>query len=120
MTGLFRDAQDLDTGGQMMMRRFGIEVVDVDFAAARLALSMPMSGMDNPFTGERSVAPLAILLDVAGGVANHFQRPSGHWTVTTELSLEVSPEHSPPRVLADGQTPVLAEARPFGSTGSSP
>lgn len=103
-----------------MLRRFGIEVVDVDFTAARLVLSMPMNGMHNPFTGEGSVAALAMLVDVAGGVANHFLRPANAWSMSTELSLDFSSEYGPSRVLADADTRVVVDARTIGAPGSSP
>ncbi|OBK68586.1 phenylacetic acid degradation protein [Mycobacterium colombiense] len=100
------------------MRRFGVEALDVDPFAATAVMSMPMAGMQNPFTGHGTVAALAILIDMAGGMANHVRRGRDKWTVTSELSLELSPEAAL-CVLDDPQSPVIAEARPLGSSGSS-
>jgi uncharacterized protein (TIGR00369 family) len=100
------------------MRRFGVEVLDIDPEAATAVMSMPMVGMRNPFTNHGTVGALAILIDMASGMVNHVRRGPDEWTVSSELSLDLSPEGAM-RALEDPDALVLAEARPLGSSGSS-
>jgi uncharacterized protein (TIGR00369 family) len=111
------DQQDLGTPDRIM-RRFGVEVLEVDPMAASAVMSMPMSGMRNPFTGHDSLSALAILIDMASGMANHVRRGRNEWTVSSELSVELSPD-SVSRAFGDPDMPVIASARAVGSTGSS-
>lgn len=115
MTGLDEraarhDAETPDT----IQARFGIEFLDENRADAIAVMSMPMSGLRNPFTDAPAVGPLAILVDAAGGIVNHYRRPADQWTVSSELSVELSPDN------IDGmKSPVVASARTVGSAGSS-
>lgn len=96
--------------------RFGIRNVGdgpVDHAA-----TMPVSGLCNPFTGAPSLAPLAVLVDHIAGFANHARRPDGHWTVSSELSMEFAPD-AQTILAADPATPVLAESRAVGAAGTT-
>lgn len=111
------DQEDLETPDRVM-RRFGVEVLDVNPAAATATMSMPMAGMQNPFTGHGTVAALSILIDMASGMVNHVRRAHDEWTVTSELSLELSPEAAL-HILDDPDEPVIAESRPLGSNGST-
>jgi uncharacterized protein (TIGR00369 family) len=111
------DQEDLETPDRLM-RRFGVEVLDVNPSASTAVMSMPMAGMQNPFTGHGTVAALAILIDMVGGLVNHVRRGHGEWTVSSELSLDLSPEGSL-CVLNNPDSPVIAEARPLGSSDSS-
>jgi uncharacterized protein (TIGR00369 family) len=96
--------------------RFGI--VNLDATEQRCAATMPMSGLLNPFTGTPSLAPLAVLIDHIAGFANHLRRPDGHWTVSSELAMEFTPDAL--AVIADDPaTPVLAESRSVGSAGAT-
>ena len=87
--------------------RFGIETHED--AAARVVATIPVRGLVNPITGAPTVAPLAMLLDYAGGLANHCRKGDDEWTVSTELSLEVVPEAT--EIVAAHQGPVVAHAR---------
>lgn len=92
--------------------RFGI--VNLDATAERCAATMPMSALLNPFTGTPSLAPLAVLIDHIAGFANHLRRPDGHWTVSSELAMEFTPD-ALTIIAADPATPVLAESRAVGT-----
>ncbi len=75
--------------------------------------SMPMAGFVNPITGAATVAPLALLVDFVAGLVNHYRRATDEWTVSAELSLELSPDAlSTIRQAPD--VPVVGSARPFG------
>jgi hypothetical protein len=54
--------------------------------------SMPMAGLVNPITGTPTLGPLAVLVDFVAGLVNHYRRAPDEWTVSTELSLELSPD----------------------------
>jgi len=51
------EQEDLETPDRVM-RRFGVHVLDVNPAAATAVMSMPMAGMQNPFTGTARWPPL--------------------------------------------------------------
>jgi len=80
--------------------------------------SMPLAGLCNPVTGAPSIGPLAVLVDRAGGLVNHCRRASDEWTVSAELSLEVSAD-ALSAVERAPQAAVVATARPIGTKGSS-
>jgi uncharacterized protein (TIGR00369 family) len=94
------------------MKRFGVDVVDVDIAEASATVAMSLAGMTNPFTGAPSVAALAFLVDVAA-VANHFRRRDDEWTVSSELTLELTPD-AVDRAFQSG-APVVAAAHSLGA-----
>jgi len=94
--------------------RFGIEFLDENPADAIAVMSMPMSGLRNPFTNAPSIGPLAILVDAAGGMVNHYRRRADQWTVSSELSVELSVGS-----FDDHAAPVLASARPLGRVGAT-
>ena len=80
--------------------------------------SMPAAGLVNPMTGLPTAGPLAVLVDHAAGLVNHYRRAGDEWTVSSELSLELTPGAS--TVIADKpDVPVVATARPVGTRGSS-
>ena len=98
------------------MGRFGIATL-VD-SPDPFVSSMPLSGLVNPLTGVPTVAPLAVLVDHAAGLVNHYRRASDEWTVSSELALEVTPTAL--RVIADNsEVSVVATARPMGARGAS-
>lgn len=105
--------RDIETPDSIRVR-FGIEFLEANLADATIAMSMPMAGLCNPFTGAPTVGLLAILVDAAGGMSNHYRRRSDQWTVTTELTLELSPAE-----WADVDKPVFARARPLGPVGGT-
>jgi hypothetical protein len=70
--------------------RFGISYVESRPAEAIAALTMPMERFRNPFTGAPTVGPLAVLVDAAASIVNHYRRRPGQWTVSSELSMDLS------------------------------
>jgi uncharacterized protein (TIGR00369 family) len=104
---------DLETPDSIQVR-FGIAYVESRPAEAVAALSMPMERFRNPFNGAPTVGPLAILVDAAAGIVNHYRRRPGQWTVSSELSMDLS---------LDGvghlDGPVLATAHAFGPLGAT-
>ena len=104
---------DLETPDSIQVR-FGISYVESRPAEAVAALSMPMDRFRNPFNGAPTVGPLAILVDAAAGIVNHYRRRPGQWTVSSELSMDLS---------LDGvghlDGPVLATAHAFGPLGAT-
>jgi uncharacterized protein (TIGR00369 family) len=104
---------DLETPDSIQVR-FGIEYLESDPDAATAVYSMPMERFRNPVSGEPTVGPLAILIDAAGGIVNHYRRPVGQWTVSSELSLELSTDD-----LRDLDGLVIASARTLGPIGAT-
>lgn len=93
--------------------RFGVETFEGtgDHSVA----AMPTHGLVNPLTGLPSAAALAMLLDHVGGLANHLRRGDDEWTVSTELSLELTPEAAD--LITADEAGVVARARPVGAKG---
>ncbi|QZH66609.1 PaaI family thioesterase [Mycolicibacterium farcinogenes] len=83
----------------------------------RCVASIPVGGLLNPLTQAPTLAPLAMLVDHVGGLANHYRRDDDEWTVSSELALELIP-HALDVVLAAPEVPVVATARPFGPKGT--
>jgi uncharacterized protein (TIGR00369 family) len=75
---------------------------------------MPMERFRNPFTGAPTVGPLAILVDAAAGIVNHYRRRPGQWTVSSELSMDLSLDG-----VGDLDGPVLATAHALGPLGAT-
>ena len=99
---------DLETPDSIQVR-FGIAYLESDPDQATAVYSMPMERFRNPITGAPTIGPLAILIDAAGGIVNHYRRPAGQWTVSSELSVELSPDDT-----KDLDGPVIASARTLG------
>jgi uncharacterized protein (TIGR00369 family) len=72
-----------------------------------------VTGLLNPVTGLPTVAPLAMLVDHLGGLINHNRRGPGEWTVSSELSLELTPEAGA-LIAAAPDEPVVGRSRPLG------
>ena len=104
---------DLETPDSIQVR-FGISYVESRPAEAIAALSMPMERFRNPFTGTPTVGPLAILVDAAAGIVNHYRRRPGQWTVSSELSMDLSLDG-----VGDLHGPVLATAHALGPLGAT-
>lgn len=96
--------------------RFGVaNLVD---SPNRFVSSMPVAGLVNPLTGEPTAGPLAVLVDHAAGLVNHYRRATDEWTVSSELSLELAPTAL--TVIAERpEVPVVAIARPVGTRAAS-
>jgi uncharacterized protein (TIGR00369 family) len=115
MTDRIEEDLDLETADRIV-RRFGIEILDINRPEATSVMSMPIADLRNPFTGRHTTGPLAILIDTASGLVNHFGRSPDEWSVSSELALELSPDGG---ARADADRPVVAHARLLGSRGSS-
>jgi len=101
-----------------VLSRFAITTLTQDMADYTVVAQMPVGGMRNPFTGLPTVAGLAILVDDVAGRVNYYRRGRGVWTVSSELTVEMSPgavEH----LLAAPEEPVVASARPLGPAGAT-
>lgn len=114
MTGVDEEVNqhDLETPDSIQVR-FGIEYVESHPAKATAVLSMPMHRFRNPYTGAPTVGPLAILVDAAAGIVNHYRRRPGQWTVSSELSMDLSPD------VGDLDGTVLASAHSAGPLGAT-
>jgi uncharacterized protein (TIGR00369 family) len=93
-------------------RRFAVDIVDHDVASSTVVMSMPVAGMANPFTGAPTLGPLAILIDAAAGRSNHLGRDDAEWSVSSELTLELTPSG------ADADQ-LVATATPLGREGAT-
>lgn len=114
MTGVDKlvNEHDLETPDSIQVR-FGISFVESHPAEATAALTMPMDRFRNPGTGAPTVGPLAILVDAAAGIVNHYRRRPDQWTVSSELSMDLSPG------IGDLDGPVLATAHTLGPVGGT-
>ena len=104
---------DLETPDSIQVR-FGISYVESRPADAIAALSMPMECFHNPITGAPTLGPLAILVDAAAGIVNHYRRRPGQWTVSSELSMDLSLGD-----VGELDGPVLASAHALGPLGAT-
>jgi uncharacterized protein (TIGR00369 family) len=103
---------DLETPDSIQVR-FGIEYVESRPPEATAVLSMQMHRFRNPYTGAPTVGPLAILVDAAAGIVNHYRRRSDQWTLSSELSMDLSPD------VGELDGPVLASAHVLGPPGAT-
>jgi uncharacterized protein (TIGR00369 family) len=103
---------DLETPDSIQVR-FGIDYVESHPPDATAVLSMQMRRFRNPYTGAPTVGPLAILIDAAAGIVNHYRRRPGQWTVSSELSMDLSPD------VGELDGPVLASAHSPGPLGAT-
>lgn len=113
MTDAIVNQHDLETPDSIQVR-FAITYLESDPSAATAAMTMSMSRYRNPFTGAPTIGPLAILVDAAAGIVNHYRRRPGQWTVSSELSMDVSLDG-----LGDLDGPVLATAHAFSPIGTT-
>ncbi len=109
--------QDPETP-ESVITRFGIETLDENFTEFTVVASMPVGHLTNPFTGMPTIGPLAILVDDVGGRANFYRRGAGQWTVSSELSVELSPDGIDSLQAAPDE-PVVASSRPLGPHGAT-
>ncbi|SBS75617.1 Phenylacetic acid degradation-related protein [uncultured Mycobacterium sp.] len=111
------ELQDPETP-ESVLTRFGIMTLDENFTEFTVVASMPVGRLVNPFTGMPTVGPLAILVDDVGGRANFYRRGSGQWTVSSELTVELSPDGIDSLQAAPDE-PVVASSRPLGPHGAT-
>jgi len=109
--------QDPETP-ESVLTRFGIITLEENFTDFTVVASMPVGGMLNPFTGMPTIGALAILVDDVAGRANFHRRGSGQWTVSSELTVELSPDGID-SILAAPDEPVVASGRPLGPHGAT-
>lgn len=109
--------QDPETP-ESVLTRFGIETLDENFTEFTVVASMPVGHLTNPFTGMPTIGPLAILVDDVAGRANFYRRGSGQWTVSSELTVELSPDGIDSLQSAPDE-PVVASSRPLGPHGET-
>lgn len=100
-----------------VLTRFSITTLEQDLDACTVVASMPLGGMRNPLTGNPSVAGLAILVDDVAGRVNWIRNGREVWTVSSELTVELSPAAVDSLLDAPAE-PVIASARPLGIAGS--
>ncbi|WP_246227820.1 PaaI family thioesterase [Mycolicibacterium helvum] len=111
------ELQDPETP-ESVLTRFGITTLDENFTEFTVVASMPVGRLVNPFTGMPTIGPLAILVDDVGGRANFYRRGSGQWTVSSELTVELSPDGIDSLQAAPDE-PVVASSRPLGPHGAT-
>lgn len=95
--------------------RMGVQTLEE--GPDRCVASIPVWGLLNPLTHVPTVAPLAMLVDHVGGLANHYRRDEDEWTVSSELAIELTP-HTLELVATAPEVPVVATAQPFGPKGT--
>jgi uncharacterized protein (TIGR00369 family) len=114
MTGVDEvNHHDLETPDSVQVR-FGIEYLESRPSDAIAVFAMPMERFRNPFTGAPTLGPLAILVDAAAGVVNHYRRRPGQWTVSSELSMDLSLDG-----IGDLDGLVTASAHALGPLGAT-
>lgn len=101
-----------------VLRRFAVTTLEEDMTNFRVVAEMPVAGMHNPFTGLPSLAALAILVDDVAGRVNYYRRGQGQWTVSSELTVEISPG-AQDRLAQAPHDPVVASAHPVGPAGAT-
>ena len=111
------ELQDPETP-ESVITRFGITTLDENFTEFTVVASMPVGRLLNPFTGMPTIGPLAILVDDVGGRANFYRRGAGQWTVSSELTVELSPDGIDSLQAAPDE-PVVASSRPLGPHGAT-
>lgn len=92
--------------------RFGVETL-VDSPDPFVA-TMPVGGLVNPLTGAATLGPLAVLVDYVAGLVNHYRRAPDEWTVSSELTLDLTPD-ALAVIARDLDVAVLGTAHPFGA-----
>jgi uncharacterized protein (TIGR00369 family) len=100
-----------------VLARFGITTLEENLTEATVVAAMPLAGMCNPFTGQPSISGLAVLVDDAAGRANYYRCAEGDWTVSSELTVEMT-AGAAESLLAAPDDPVIASARPLGPPGA--
>lgn len=112
-----RSDYGIETPGHIL-RRFDIDVIEINTGKRTAQMSMSLRDLTNPFTGLPAMGPLAILVDAVGGLVNHFWHEAHEWTVSSELAIELSPDASE-RATAPEAPPVLAVAKTLGPRSST-
>jgi uncharacterized protein (TIGR00369 family) len=84
----------------------------------RCVATMPVAGLCSPVTGVPSLAALAVLIDHVGGLVNHHRRGAHEWTVSSELTIELTPDAAGV-IAASGDVPVRATSRPLGAKAAT-
>lgn len=98
-----------------VLRRFAITTREQSLQDFTVLAAMPVAGMTNPFTGQPSIAGLAILIDDVAGRVNFYRH--GRTTVSSELTVDLCPG-AVASLNNWPDEPVLASARPLGGDGA--
>jgi len=85
----------------------------MDAFIARYA-SPNLVGMDFDIEGGQTESQIQGLVDAAAGIVNHYRRRPGQWTVSSELSMDLSLDGA-----GDLDGPVLATAHALGPLGAT-
>lgn len=101
-----------------VLRRFGITTLEQNPDDFTVVAELPTGTLRNPFTGQPTVAALAVLVDDVGGRVNYNRRGTGLWTVSSELSIEIAPG-AVDSLLDAPDHPVVASGRPLGPAGAT-
>ncbi|MET0702739.1 MAG: PaaI family thioesterase [Mycobacterium sp.] len=96
--------------------RLGVQTFED--GAQRCSASIPVARLVNPLTGIPTVATMAMIVDHVGGLLNHRRCGPDEYTVSSELSLELTPEAAA-LIDAAPDTPVLTTSRPLGTKNAS-
>jgi acyl-coenzyme A thioesterase PaaI-like protein len=96
--------------------RFGVQTL-VDSPDPFVA-TMPVAGLVNPLTGATTLGPLTVLVDYVAGLVNHHRRAPDEWTVSSELSLDLTPDALAVITRAP-DLPVIGTAHPFGTKSTT-
>jgi uncharacterized protein (TIGR00369 family) len=96
--------------------RLGVQTFED--GAQRCSASIPVARLANPLTGIPTLATMAMIVDHVGGLLNHRRCGPDEYTVSSELSLELTPDAAA-LIDATPDTPVLTTSRPVGTKNAS-
>jgi uncharacterized protein (TIGR00369 family) len=96
--------------------RMGVETLED--SPQRCMASIPVGRMLNPLTGIPTLATTAMLVDQVGGLLNHRRHGPDEWAMSSELSLQLTPDAAA-LIAAAPDVPVLATGRAFGTKNAS-
>ena len=96
--------------------RFGVETL-IDSPDPFVA-TMPVGRLVNPLTGATTLGPVAVLVDYVAGLVNHHRRADDEWTVSSELTMDLTPD-AVDVIARDPDLPVVGTAHPFGGKGAT-
>jgi uncharacterized protein (TIGR00369 family) len=94
----------------------GVETFEA--SAQRCVATIQVGRLLNPLTGIPTLATMAMLVDQVGGLLNHRRHGPDELAVSSELSLELTPDAAA-LVAAAPDVLVLATSRPFGAKSAS-
>lgn len=96
--------------------RFGVETL-IDSPDPFVA-TMPVGRLVNPLTGATTLGPVAVLVDYVAGLVNHHRRADDEWTVSSELTMDLTPD-AVDVIARNPDLPVVGTAHPLGGKGAT-